>query len=40
LSPEAHRVVTTTHVDRLFEVYASTEEAIKSFHSYPEAAAG
>jgi anti-sigma B factor antagonist len=40
LSPEAHRVVTTTHVDRLFEIYDSTEEAIKSFHPHPEAAAG
>jgi anti-sigma B factor antagonist len=40
LSPEAHRVLTTTHVDRLFEVYDSTEEAIKSFHPHPEAAAG
>jgi anti-sigma B factor antagonist len=40
LSPEAHRVVTATHVDRLFEIYDSTEEAIKSFHPHPEAAAG
>ena len=40
LSPEAHRVMTTTHVDRLFEVYDSTEEAIKAFHPHPEAAAG
>jgi anti-sigma B factor antagonist len=40
LSPEARRVVTTTHVDRLFEVYDSTEEAIKSFCPHPETAAG
>jgi hypothetical protein len=32
--------VMTTHVDRLFEIYDSTEEAIKAFHSHPEAAAG
>ena len=40
LSPEARRVVTTTHVDRLFEISDSTEEAIKAFHPRPEAAAG
>src|SRR5713101_10122234 len=32
LSPIARRVLTSTHVDRLFEIYDSTEEAIKSFH--------
>ena len=26
----------STKVDRLFEVYDSTEEAIKSFHPHPE----
>ena len=41
LSPQARRVLTITHVDRLFEVYDSTEEALKSFHlPHPEAAAG
>jgi anti-sigma B factor antagonist len=40
LSPKARQVLTTTKVDRLFEVYDSTEEAIKSFHPHPEAAAG
>ena len=40
LSPRARRVLTSTKVDRLFEVYDSTEEAIKSFHPHPEAAAG
>ena len=30
LSPQARRVLTTIHVDRLFEVYDSTEEALKS----------
>jgi anti-sigma B factor antagonist len=40
VSPKARRVLTSTHVDRLFELYDSTEEAIKSFHPHPEAAAG
>jgi anti-sigma B factor antagonist len=41
LSPQARRVLTITHVDRLFEVYDSTEEALESFHPpHPEAAAG
>ena len=40
LSPKARRVLKSTHVDRLFEIYDSTEEAIKSFHPHPEAAAG
>ena len=40
LSPAVRRVLTSTNVDRLFEVYDSTEEAVKSFHPRPEAAAG
>ena len=40
LSPAARRVLTSTHVDRLFEVYDSTEEAVKAFRSHPEDAAG
>ena len=40
LSPRARRLFTYTKVDRLFEIYDSTEEAIKSFPSHPEAAAG
>ena len=40
LSPAAKQVLKTTHVDRLFQVYESTEEAIKSFGPQPEAAAG
>jgi len=40
VSPKARRVLTSTKVDRLFEVYDSTQEAIKSFHPHPEAAAG
>jgi anti-sigma B factor antagonist len=40
LSPRARRALKSTNVDRLFEVYDSTEEAIKSFPSHPEAAAG
>ena len=40
LSPRARRLLTSTRVDQLFEVYDSTEEAIKSFHPHPEAAAG
>ena len=30
-APGTFRVLTSTHVDRLFEVYDSTEEAINSF---------
>jgi len=40
LSPVAGRVLRTTHVDSLFEVYDSNEDAIKSFRPRPEAAAG
>jgi anti-sigma B factor antagonist len=40
LSPEAKRVLTTTKVDHLFQVYPSAEEAIDSFRSHPEVAAG
>jgi anti-sigma B factor antagonist len=40
LSPAARRVLTSTNVDRLFDVYDSTEEAIEAFRSHPEAAAG
>ncbi len=40
LSPVARRVLTTTNLDRLFKIYDSTEEAIRSFHPHPEAAAG
>ena len=40
LSPIAQRVFTTTHVDQLFKTYNSSEEAVKSFHPHPEAAAG
>jgi anti-sigma B factor antagonist len=40
LSPEAQRVLRITNVDRIFQVYGSTEEAIRSFHPHPEAAAG
>jgi anti-sigma B factor antagonist len=39
LSPRVRRALTSTNVDRLFEVYESTEEAIRSFRP-PEAAAG
>jgi len=39
VSPRARLVLTSTNVDRLFQVYDSTEEAIKSFHPHPEAAA-
>ena len=39
LSPRVRQVLRTTTVDQIFEVYESTEDAIKSFH-YPEAAAG
>jgi anti-sigma B factor antagonist len=40
LSPRALRVLTSTNVDQLFEVYDSAEEAIRSFRPHPEAAAG
>ena len=40
LSPRPRQVLASTKVDQLFEIYDSTEEAIKSFHPYPEAAAG
>jgi anti-anti-sigma factor len=37
-SPRVRRALTSTNVDQLFEVYDSTEEAIKSFRPHPEAA--
>ena len=40
LPPGVRRVLTITRVDQLFEVYGSTDEAIKAFHAQPEAAAG
>jgi anti-sigma B factor antagonist len=40
LSPRVRHALTTTNVDRLFEVYDSAEEAIRSFRPHPEAAAG
>jgi len=40
LSPIARRVLTETHVDQLFEIYDSTEEAVSSFGAHPEAATG
>jgi len=40
LSPVARRALQITKVDRLFEIYDSAEEAIRSFHLDSEAAAG
>lgn len=40
LSPIARRALTSTHVDQLFEIYDSTEEAIQSFGPNPKAATG
>jgi anti-sigma B factor antagonist len=40
LPPRVRRVLTVTKVDQLFEIYDSTQEAVKAFHSHPEAAAG
>jgi len=40
LSPNVRRAMKTTNVNRLFEVYDTPEEAIKSFHPDAEAAAG
>lgn len=39
LSPRTRRLFTITKMDRLFEVYDSPEEAVKSFLPHPEAAA-
>jgi anti-anti-sigma factor len=40
LGPKARQVLTTAKVDRLFEVYGSADEAVKSFRANREAAAG
>jgi anti-sigma B factor antagonist len=40
VSPVARRVLTETHVDRLFQIYDSTEDAIESFGAPPRAATG
>jgi|SRR5215470_13645931 len=40
LTPMVRRALTSTRVDRLFEVQDSTEEAVKSFRPPQEAAAG
>jgi anti-sigma B factor antagonist len=40
LGPKARQVLTTTKMDRLFEVYGSADEAVKSFRANPKAAAG
>jgi anti-sigma B factor antagonist len=40
LGPRAHELLATTNVEQLFEVYGSADEAVRSFHSHPEAAAG
>lgn len=40
LSPAVRRVLTSTNVHRILEIHDSTEEAVKSFYSRPEAAAG
>ena len=40
LSPKARRLLAYTNMGRLFEVYDSTQDAIKSFHRRPKAAAG
>jgi anti-sigma B factor antagonist len=39
LSPAARRILEITNVDRLFEIYDSTEAAIQSFKRCSEAAA-
>jgi anti-sigma B factor antagonist len=39
LGPKARQVLTIAGVYRLFEVYDSADEAIKSFHHHPGAAA-
>ena len=40
LGPKARHVLSIARVDRLFEVYDSADEAIKSFHPHHESAAG
>ena len=39
LGPKVRQVMTTAAVDRLFEVYNAADDAIKSFHPHPGAAA-
>ena len=40
LSPIARQVLSNTHVDRLFDIYDSTEDAVNSFKTHPRAATG
>jgi anti-sigma B factor antagonist len=40
LSPITQRALTSTHVDQLFDIYESTEEAMESFGPHPKAARG
>ena len=40
LGPKVQTVLATARVDKLFKVYDSVDEAIKSFRFHPEAAAG
>ncbi|HXY48346.1 MAG TPA: STAS domain-containing protein [Terriglobales bacterium] len=40
LSTQVRGVLTTTKIDRFFEIYDSSQEAIESFYPDPEAAAG
>lgn len=40
LGPRARHVLRIARVNRLFDVYDSADEAVKSFHLPPEAAAG
>ena len=40
LGRQARKALTTANVDRLFEIYDSADEAIKSFHANPKTAAG
>lgn len=40
LGPKTRQVLAIARVDRLFEIYDSADEAVKSFHPHPEAATG
>jgi len=40
LGSKARKLLKTSRVDQLFELYDSADEAIQSFHVHPEAAAG
>jgi anti-sigma B factor antagonist len=40
LGPRVRHILMTAKVDRLFEIFDSSDEAVNSFHAHPRAAAG